>query len=247
VPATIAAFRLRRSALAWTLVALVALELLWFGKGFVRASVPQMAMALVLAAPLASVLAQPIRGRSRIGAAFAAAALLLCLSETIVRERWALTTLVENLRRPPDCSAPAGLERTSCFRLSPETVATAQYVQLHTAPGDPVFVGLARHDKIFINDVLLDFVLNRPAATKWHHFDPGLQTSAPIQRAMISELQHLRPRLIVLVRNRDADEPNDSALSSGVTMLDDYLRRTYVPVAVFGGDTIEMIRPEPLP
>jgi hypothetical protein len=248
VPAIIAAFVARRSALSWTLMALVSLELLWFGKGFVRASLAQMPMALVLATPLATVLAQPIRGRSRIGAAIAAAALLLCLGETIASQRWALPTLVDNLRHPPDCGAPAGLERMSCFRLSPETVATARYVQLHTAPDDPVFVGLSRHDKIIANDLLLDFALNRPSATKWHQFDPGLQTSVPIQREIISELKRVRPRLIVLAALKlGADEPNDSALSSGVMLLDDYLRQTYAPVAVFGRDTIEMIRPEPLP
>jgi hypothetical protein len=244
VPTMIAALVSRRWALLWTLLALVALELVWFGKGFVRASVLQMAMALVLGAPLATVLAQPIPGRSRIGTAVAAGALVLFLGETMGAERPALARIVDNLRHPPDCRAPAGLQRMACFRLSPETVATVQYVQLHTAPDDPIFIGVSRHDRIFANDLALDFAINRPSATKWHQFDPGLQTSAPIQQEMVGELQRTHPKLIILESGWDnTDEPNESSMSSGVTVLDDYLRRTYVPTAVFGRNTIEEIRP----
>jgi hypothetical protein len=133
-----------------------------------------------------------------------------------------------------------GLERTACFDLSPEAAQTVHYVQQHTASNDPVFVGLYRHDRIFVNDVTFYFVLNRPPATKWYHFDPGLQTSAAIQRVMIGELRLARPKLVVLTGRvwEDNREPNDSALSSGVTLLDDYIRQEYEPAATFGANTI---------
>jgi hypothetical protein len=239
VPAIVAAARARRSALQWTLLALVVLDIIWFGKGFVRASVVQMTMALVLCAPLAAVLAQPIRGRGRIGTAIAGAALALCLGETIASEPPTLAAIARNLARPPDCHPQPGLERMACFKVSPEERLTVQYVQQHTAPDDPIFIGLDRHDKIFVNNVTLDFAMNRPSATKWHHFDPGLQTSAPIQRQIVGELQRVHPKLVVLDTRWDGiSEPNDSALSSGVTLLDDYIRQTYEPVATFGTLTI---------
>jgi len=81
--------------------------------------------------------------------------------------------------------------------------------------------------------------MNRKSATKWHHFDPGLQTSAPIQQEMVGELQRAKPKLIVIVSDwAEAQEPNDSALSSGVTVLDDYLRQAFEPVATFGPNTV---------
>jgi hypothetical protein len=239
VPAMIAAAGMRRFALLWTLLALVILELIWFCKGFVRASVVQMSMALILCAPLAAALARPIRGRGRIGTAMATAALVVWVGVTGTLEPKVLAMIVRNVTHPPDCQVPAGLERMACFRVSPEMAETVQYVQQHTAPDDPVFIGLDRHDKIFVNDVTLAFAMNRPSATKWHHFDPGLQTSAPIQREMVGELQRVHPKLIVTVAKWDNEhEPNDSALSSGVTILDDYIRQAYQPVAKFGANTV---------
>lgn len=239
VPSLMAAIKSRQWALQWTLLALAVLDLIWFGKGLVRASVVQMSMALVLSAPLAVVLAHPIRGRGRIGNIIAAVALLACLGLTVAREPPALIAIAHNVMHPPDCHPAAGLARMACFEVSKETADTVQYVQQHTGPNDPIFIGLDRHDKIFINDVTLDFAVNRPSATKWHNFDPGLQTTERIQREMVSELQRVHPKLIVLEANwDDMHEPNDSALSSGVTILDDYIRHTYEPVATFGASAV---------
>jgi hypothetical protein len=137
------------------------------------------------------------------------------------------------------CRVPTGLERTAGFPMSEETIKTIRYVQHRTAPDEPVFVGLSRHDKIFIGDVLLYFAMNRRTTTKWYEFNPGLQTSAPIQQEMVGELQRAKPKLIVLESKwADVREPNDSALSSGVTVLDDYLRHAFEPAATFGANTV---------
>jgi hypothetical protein len=207
-----------------------------------------MPMALVLSAPLAVVSAyallarpssgQPLVGRGRIAAAIGIGALLLCLGETIASEPPTLDAIARNLANPPDCRAPPGLQRLACFQLSPQDVQTAEYVRNNTAAGDPVFIGLDRHDMIFDNDVTLWFAIDRPSPTKWHQFDPGLQTTAPIQREMVDELQRSHPKLVVLQVIGNPHEPNASALSSGVLLLDDYIRQTYDPVATFGTNTI---------
>ena len=81
--------------------------------------------------------------------------------------------------------------------------------------------------------------MNRRSVTKWHHFDPGLQTSAPIQQEMIRELQRMKPKLIVIEANwEDWWEPNGSALSSGITLLDDYISHDFETVATFGANTV---------
>jgi len=131
-----------------------------------------------------------------------------------------------------------------CFEIKSADAETIRYVQQRTAPSDLVFVGLSRHDKIFINDVLLYFAMNRKPATRWYHYDPGLQTTEPIQRKMVRELQQAKPKLIVIEDIwADWREPNESAIPSGVTVLDDYIKSAFEPVATFGANTI--LRPRP--
>ena len=82
---------------------------------------------------------------------------------------------------------------------------------------------------------MLYFVAKRQPVTKWHQFDPGLQTSATIQNEMVSELESKKPRYVVLESDwDDIEEPNASALSSGVTILDDYIRLHYETVRQYG-------------
>ena len=86
-----------------------------------------------------------------------------------------------------------------------------------------------------MNDIMFYFVAKRQPVTKWHHFDPGLQTTAAIQNEMVSEFDSKKPRFVVLEsRWDDRKEPNASALSSGVTILDDYIRLHYESVRQYG-------------
>jgi hypothetical protein len=86
-----------------------------------------------------------------------------------------------------------------------------------------------------MNDVGLYFAAGRPPATRWHHFDPGLQTREDVQRQMIGELEERGTRWAVRDSSWDrASEPNESAVSSGVHLLDRYLAARYRPVQRFG-------------
>ncbi len=244
----------RRLLLAW-LTILVGLTFVFFGKGFVRPRAVQMSMAILTALMLAAVLARPLPGRGPLGrlalipvllalAIWTGFPLLTDLVRVDTNIVWALQPAAWHEAadgNPPDwgsCVLPAGLERLACFRTEPDQIATIRYIQARTAADDPVYVGLARHDKIFVNDVLLYFALARPPATKWYHFDPGLQTSAPIQQQIIADLERSQPKLIVLeAKWGDEAEPNDSRLSDA-TLLDDYIRNSFEPVAQFGANTI---------
>ncbi len=245
-----------RAALTWTLIGLAVLTLVFFGKGMVRISTIHMAMALITSLALACVLAQPVPRRGVVGRIMVAVALLAAFLVTISSLRTGLQNALQNIAWARDpaswqlpantaaaasgsCTMPAGLERLDCFRTDAATVETILYVQRQTTADDPVFVGLPRHDRVFVSNVLLYFAMNRLPATKWYEFDPGLQTSAPIQQAIIDELQRVKPKLVVLDASwTEVTEPNDSALSSGVTMLDDYIRCAFEPAATFGSNTI---------
>jgi hypothetical protein len=114
-----------------------------------------------------------------------------------------------------------------------------KFIESHTQPGEPIFVGTGRHDRIFVNNILIYFLADRPPATRWYQFEPGIQTSTPVQTEIIGELKTRNVRLLVLNADWDTiSEPNASAVSSGVTLLDDYIRADFETVAQFGGATI---------
>ncbi len=129
-----------------------------------------------------------------------------------------------------DSAAASGIAE-----LPEDYARTANYLAAHSQPGERIFVGLDRHDKILLNPVTLYFASRRLPGTHWHQFDPGLQTRADIQTDMVDDLRRNHVRWIV----RDASfdgiiEPNGSALSSGVQVLDGYIAAYYRPVATAG-------------
>ena len=242
--------------LLWTLLALVITTLVFYAKGVVRVSTVHMAMALISSLALTGVVAQAVRGRglvafaSLIGAACAISILTFPIlhsalwqaerniSWTMDPASWSLSAngLPSELG---SCRIHAGFERMVCFTMSSDTMETVRYVEERTAPDASIFIGVSRHDRIFANNSLLYFIMKRNPITKWHEFDPGVQTTEPIQQEMIGELRRSKPKLIVLGRDwDDANEPNDSSLSSGVTILDSYLKSAFEPVATFGANTV---------
>jgi hypothetical protein len=230
------------------------LGIAFFVKGSIRVSQIHMAMALVVSLVLLAGLARPFPKRGLPARCLAAAAVALAAGYTFLalgagtlraaqNLDWAMQLATWAAPAPatwppaPDgtCHPPPDLQPLRCFRVAPDLARTIRYVHQHTRPGDPVFVGLPRHDMIVTNDVLLYFALQLPPATRWYHFDPGLQTSRPIQQEMVADLQRARPAYVVIVTwPATPPEPNGSSISSGVTLLDAYLRRSYEPVARFG-------------
>jgi hypothetical protein len=133
------------------------------------------------------------------------------------------------------CETANPLTRGFCFFADDDRIQAIDFIDSHTAPSQRLYVGLPHHDRIFSNDNLMYFGAQRLPATMWSHFDPGLQNSYEIQAQMIRELQAAAPPYIVLDAEwEQAREPNDSAISSGVTLLDDYLHKTYRPTTSFG-------------
>jgi hypothetical protein len=115
----------------------------------------------------------------------------------------------------------------------------ARHLLDHTAPGRTLYVGTGRHDKLLMNDVVLYFLSGHRAATKWHELHPGVQTTEAVQREMIGELERRQPAWVVLnTQWDDVAEPNESARSSGVRLLDEHLARTYRPVLRQGSFTL---------
>jgi Dolichyl-phosphate-mannose-protein mannosyltransferase len=242
----------------WILLLLCAVTIGFFGKGLVRVSALHMTLAVVPATLiLAAFLSANSHKKVSVGfAVFLGIAMVAGIIPTLNAYHTVTGKIANNLGHfsgrdrhdsaaqdaadtQVSCLPNPGLERIACFQLAIDHAAAVRYVQANTTVSDAIFVGLPQHERIFANNVGFYFVANRRPATKWYHFDPGLQTSQAIQELMISELLLSRPKFVVL----DAEwegwrEPNESAKSSGVKLLDEFIDHHYVRVATFGSLSI---------
>jgi hypothetical protein len=101
-------------------------------------------------------------------------------------------------------------------------------LRFYSRRGESVYIGLSRHDKVFANDVMSYFLFDRPIPTRYHEIHPGIVNTEPVQREMIAELTQTQPVLLYLTDMFEgANEPNESAKSNGVTLLDAYLKQHY--------------------
>jgi hypothetical protein len=138
-------------------------------------------------------------------------------------------------------------------KLDPEYSRVANYLATHSQRDERILAAVSRHDKIFANPVGLYFATGRLPPTRWHQFDPGLVSRKEIQAEIIDDLKRNSVRWVVRDASFDEmNEPNGSAKSSGVTLLDQYLESNYRPVAASGkvaiwlanGDTPVVIHPD---
>lgn len=243
-----AALRRTRSDAAWAhdrvIWLLLALTAAFCLKGLVRVEPLHMLPALVLAvvslAAIAGRAAPALHELRRkplaATALMSGSALLLVGAGALSASLW--PTLHKLMREGLQSSSFAAQCRSAptpqlrCFRLDPLRTEVLAEVLRRTDPGDAIYVGAGRHDKLFVNNVELYFLAARRSPTKWHDLHPGVQTTQAVQREMIAEMTADPPALVALSSEWDElQEPNASRHSSGVHLLDDYLRRHYRPVA----------------
>jgi hypothetical protein len=153
--------------------------------------------------------------------------------------------LAAGLQYPP-LVCQATLPRAGCVDLYVDQEQALAYTQAHTAPGERIFVGTTRHDRATGSDIIYYFLADRPSATRYHELVAGVSTTLPVQREIVADLERHQVRHIVLTSAFDTvQEPNLSRLSSGVTLLDDYVQSHFQPSARFGVYTIWERREEP--
>ncbi|MBC5784908.1 glycosyltransferase family 39 protein [Ramlibacter sp. USB13] len=210
---------------------LIPLTAIFYLKGVVRVSLDHMQLSLLPSVALLAVTWHLVRARvPRIAVAALCTVNVVVAAVSLLNHESANDVMGREVAR-----AGLGALAADMQHLEPERRAAVRYVAEHLQPGERLFVGVTGHDRIFINDVSAYFLTGRLPATKWHHFDPGLQNRAFIQASMIKELQKQSPKLVWVESTFDGVvEPNDSARSSGVRMLDNYLLWAYEPVEQFG-------------
>jgi len=118
--------------------------------------------------------------------------------------------------------------------VSQDQLAALEYIWDHTARDEPIFVGNGGHDRIWWNDIIFYFLAERPIATRYHHFDPGMTTTPEIQQEIIGELERNDVEYVVLFFANQVMPAANSKAVPGSTLLDEYIRSHYETVHSFG-------------
>jgi hypothetical protein len=105
-----------------------------------------------------------------------------------------------------------------------------------TRRGEPIFVANPRFDLVHAGDPLLYLILDHPNPTRYDVMQPGVVTTASVQREIVRSLERSRTRVVVrwLSPLASLKEPNGAGRSSGVRILDRYLASKFRPYAQFG-------------
>lgn len=154
---------------------------------------------------------------------------------------WILTPA----RQPPSppfrnwCHEGTPITRGFCFLLDEDRIKSVRYLDAHTHPGDYLYSGLTRHDRILMNDMITYFAAQRLPAVKWAQLDPMVENLSDRQQEMIRDLELHKPPYVVLDAEFDGiSEPNGSSAHTGVHLLDDYITAHYRTVQRYGNLTI---------
>ena len=112
-------------------------------------------------------------------------------------------------------------------------VNAIRYIQSHVSPVDRIYVGLTRHRKVDVNDVLFYFLAERMPATKYHQLCPGIVNLDEIQQDMVRDLERYKVPYIVLWKLDEA--PFQYGWQrEGSSRLDDFIRTRYQLATSFG-------------
>jgi hypothetical protein len=112
------------------------------------------------------------------------------------------------------------------------------YIQSHVKSNEYIFIGNSRHDLIIANDALFYFLSARRPCSRYIELDPGIVTTVRVQKEIIADIQKQNVNYVVLRRSHVFLEPNESSVSSGVTLLDDFIRDKFFQTKQFYNYTV---------
>jgi hypothetical protein len=114
--------------------------------------------------------------------------------------------------------------------------ALAAAVDRRSAPGDPLLVAPPRYDRVRVGDALLYVLLDRTNPTRYDVVQPGVVTTANVQREMVRDLERSGTRLVVrwVAPTATEMEDNGSGRSSGVHVLDDWIAAHFARAGRYG-------------
>jgi hypothetical protein len=119
--------------------------------------------------------------------------------------------------------------------------SVASFVEANVPPGEAIHAGVVRNDAVVVSDARFYYLVDRPAATRYHELHPGVTDVERVQREMIADLEAQDVRCLVLWsfggRERgDADEAivakrrATGIAGIGSDLLDRYVAERFAPV-----------------
>lgn len=124
-----------------------------------------------------------------------------------------------------------------CLDAGADREDAASYLRSVVPQNGRIFVGCSRHDLVWANEPILYFLSERLPGTRYHMLDPGVATTLPVQRDIVEGLVRNRVEYLVLsTAFANVREPNLSAVSSGVTVLDEFIKNHYELDRRFGSN-----------
>jgi hypothetical protein len=168
------------------------------------------------------------------GTVLAAVGLGYAIVEGLDRRWLELRTDYAELRLPPADSVRV---RETARRPLEQAV---RHVRERIPPDRPIYVATRRSDLVTSGYPIFYVLAERDNPTRYDIQAPGVVTTEPVQREIVGDLERSRTPLVVRWTSplSAAPEPNEGGESTGVTVLDDYLRRAYRPEARFGAFVI---------
>jgi hypothetical protein len=221
--------RPRRSRSPSSLFIVGATGFLLLSHALVRSDVfhiyPSFVFALIVGAAVLACVARSRGTWTRV--AIAAPAVLFVVGLALLS--WRSERLGAMKERPLAIARAAGL---FTLGISPAYDRAIAYVQLVVPPGEAIFVGNRRHDRILVNDVLFYFLAARASATRYHDMHPGVATTARVQEEIVRDLERKGVTCVILW---DAPQPLAMMTDAGVpepegsTRLDQYIAEHFTP------------------
>jgi hypothetical protein len=189
-------------------------------------------LAAVLPVLLATAAARERAAGHLLGAGALAVVLALIMLQGLDRKRIELFGQPQLARIDVDVADGVEAPRAEAAALG----ELVRYVRARVPPGQPIFVANPRFDLVTVGNPLVYVLADRPNPTRYDVMQPGVVTTAPVQREIVRDLERVRPRLVIrwLSPLADTPEPDGAGHSSGVHVLDDYLRSRYVEIRRFG-------------
>jgi len=230
-----ALWRRPRTTRAWALA-----PLLVVGVGYLLARADEFHL-LPLSAALAAALALAAAAERATAARVLAVALAVIAVHGL--ERRAGQAL-----HPPRLAPVPGTVADGVKTAPPDARALRRlmaYVRRRVPPGRPVLVAPPRFDRVRVGDPLLNVLLRRPNPTRYDVMQPGVVTTAAVQREMARDLDRRRTPAVIrwVAPVARATEANESARSSGVTILDRAIAARYRRAARYGDYVVLVRRP----
>ena len=110
-----------------------------------------------------------------------------------------------------------------------------RYLRVRSRSGDAIFVGAGDHSRVYLNDVRIYWLADRPIGVRMFQLDTGVATEADTQREIVSDLKRNQVKWLVLdLAQWRGDRTFHEKAYRGSGLLDEFIRDRFEQRARFG-------------